>query len=138
MPLDRDHLTRASQITVPTYMVFFIANGLNYMTSSTNWLLPTPMLRYANSIMDIRVWGALFFSCGLLMLVAMWIHGRELYRFGLLVCAACMVVWAVLCIIGIRTEHVSFSAWTWPGAMFAFALATNRSLVRDRFQPNGA
>lgn len=137
MPLDRDHLTVASRITVPTYVVFFTVLGANFLLGPEGRNTSSPMLRYADTLMDIRVWGALFLGCGILMLAAMWRHERDLYRFGLLVCALSMAAWTAVAILGIFTEPVSFSAWAWPGAMTAFCLATNRSLVRDRYQPSG-
>lgn len=137
MPLDREHLTVASRITVPTYVVFFTVIGANFLFGPASRNTSSPMLRYADSLMGIRAWGGLFLGCGLLMLVAMWVHSRDLYRYGLLVCALSMATWTLVAIGGIFAEPVSFSAWVWPGAMTAFCLATNRSLVRDRHRPNG-
>lgn len=136
MPLDRAHLTVASQITVPTYAIFFTVVGSNFLTGPYS-RLSSPMLRYADSIMSIRLWGALFLGCGILMFAAIWTHNRDLYRFGLLVCATSMLTWTLVAILGVFAEPVSFSAWAWPGAMTAFCLATNRSLVRDRRPTSG-
>lgn len=137
MPLDRAHLTVASRITVPTYTAFFMVVGANFLFGPEGRNTSSPMLRYADTLMDIRMWGGLFLGCGVLMLGAMWQHNRDLYRFALLVCAASMASWTVVAIAGIFAEPVSFSAWAWPGAMTAFCLATNRSLVHDRTPRNG-
>lgn len=131
MPLDPAHVTGPSKIMVPTYLIFFAVNGLNYMTASANWLLPSPMLRYANELMPIRVWGALFVTCAALMAWAMVRANRTEYRFALLVCALSMVIWTGIAVAGIWVEHVSFSAWTWPGLVSAACFATNLSLARN-------
>lgn len=136
MPLDRDHLTVASRIMVPTYVVFFSVVGSNFLFGPSA-RLQSPMLRYADTLMDIHIWGGLFLGCGLLMLTAMWLRNRDMYRYGLIVCALSMATWALVAVLGIFAQPISFSAWAWPGAMTAACLATNRSLVRDRRQPIG-
>lgn len=137
MPLDRAHITVASQVMLPTYAVFFSVIGTNFLFGPESRTTGSPMLGYANSLMSIHVWGGLFLGCGILMTLALWLHNRDLYRFALIVCASSMGVWTAVAIAGIFSEPVSFSAWAWPGAMASACLASNRSLVRDRRHTTG-
>lgn len=129
MPLDRQHITAASRVMLPTYVVFFGVVGVNFI-ASPHRLAASPMLRYADDVMSLRAWGGLFFGCCMLMVAAMAIGHRDLYRFALLMCAFSMVLWAVVAILGIFVEPVSFSAWVWPATVAAACFASNRSLVR--------
>jgi hypothetical protein len=131
MPLDRAHITRASLIMLPSYVLFFGGVGLNFMTAPFDRLAATPMLRYADQIMSIRVWGCLFALCALLMAVAMLLHHRELYQFALLLCGISMVLWTLVAIVGIFERPISYSSWLWPAIIAAACFASNRSLVRD-------
>jgi hypothetical protein len=131
MPLDRAHLTVASRIMVPAYVVFFGFVGANFMLSSFHRLVASPMLRYADQVLSIRLWGALFATCALLMLAALMLKHRDLYRFALLLCAVSMSVWTLVAIAGVFVEPISYSAWVWPALVATACFASNRSLVRD-------
>lgn len=129
MPLDRENITVASRIMLPAYVLFFAAIGLNYLSGSARLGL-SPMLRYADELMPLQMWGALFLGCSLLMLYALIRRQRSTYRFGLLVCFFSMAVWTVVAIVGSLVESVSYSAAAWPGIVMAACAATNRSLAR--------
>lgn len=131
MPLDRNHITVASKVMLPTYIIFFGVVGLNFALSQTPRLFESPMLRYANELMSIRAWGGVFLACSAIMLTALIAHHRFLYRYGLMVCCVSMAVWATVAFAGIFTEPVSFSAWAWPAALAAACWASNRSLEKD-------
>jgi hypothetical protein len=130
MPLDRAHVTVASRIMLPMYVVFFAVVGANYLTASMTRLQASPMLRYADRLMSIRVWGALFLGCALLMLAALIRHNRSLYRYGLFVCFFSALTWTAVAIAGIFAEPVSYSAWAWPALVAAACMASNRSLAK--------
>lgn len=129
-PLDRAHITAASRIMLPTYVVFFGVIGVNFLGGPSDRVVASPMLRYADQLMSIRAWGVLFLACCLLMVAALALRHRELYRWALLVCGLSMTVWALVAIAGAFTEPVSFSAWAWPALAAAACFASNRSLVK--------
>lgn len=131
MPLDRDHMTVASRIMVPTYVVFFTGLGLASLVTPLHRLLETPMLRYADHLMSIRAWGGLFVACGLVMLVALLQRRRMLYRWGLLVCGLSMAAWMLVAFVGLWFEPISYSAPLWPAFVVAACAASNRSLAKD-------
>lgn len=129
MPLDRQHITVASRIMLPTYVLFFAVVGINFVAGTFGRASSSPMLRYADTIMDIRAWGSVFIACSLIMATALLTRNRMLYRYGLLLCGISMTVWALVAIIGIFAEPVSYSAWAWPGFVAAACAASNRSLA---------
>lgn len=130
MPLNRENMTVASFIMTKAYVVFFAVFGASLMVTPLDRLLATPMLRYAHHIMSIRAWGAMFFACGLLMVVALVRERRMLYRYGLLVCGLSMATWTLVALVGIFFEPISYSAWVWPAFVMAACWATNKSLEK--------
>lgn len=140
MPLTRANVTVASRVMLPAYTIFFAVVGASLITTPLARLAATPMLRYADTIMSVRIWGALFVACALLMAAALARHHRTMFRFALLVCFFSMVLWAVVAILGVFYEPVSYSAWAWPALVAAACMATNRSLAkgeRDTLRQEG-
>lgn len=131
MQLTRATISVPSQIMLPAYVVFFGVVGGNFAIGETPRLFQSPMLRYANHLMSIRVWGCLFLACSLIMLIALIVHNRYLYRYGLLVCCLSMLTWAGVAIVGAFSEPVSFSAWAWPALAAVACWASNKSLERN-------
>lgn len=130
MPLDRDHMTVASRIMLPTYVALFTGLGIAAALTPIDRLVATPFFRYANHLMSMRAWGGLFIACGLLMLVALLRQSRTLYQYALLVCGLSMAVWSVVAVVGIWFEPISFSAWLWPAFATRACWASNKSLER--------
>lgn len=130
MPLDRQHVTPAAWKMLWLCIVFFAVVGANFMVAPTR-LFQSPMLRYADSLMSIRIWGALFLACGVIMLVAKLAHNRYWYRYGLMVCFIAMMLWTGVAILGMFAEPVSFSAWVWPAFVGGVCRSMNVSLSRD-------
>jgi hypothetical protein len=97
MPLTRDTVTAASQITLPLYVVTFTLLGINYVVTPSHTLTLNPALAFADSVMPLKAWGGLFIACAALMCAALLQHRRLPYRFALRLCGISMVVWA--CII---------------------------------------
>ncbi|HKY57652.1 MAG TPA: hypothetical protein VJL80_06415 [Aeromicrobium sp.] len=136
MPLDRAHVTVASRIMLPTYIGFFLIIGCNYIIDPPR-LAQSPMLRFADSLMSLQVWGSLFVACSLIMAAAMWSKRRTLYRFGLILAGTSMGLWAIAATFGAFLEPISFSAWAWPTFVTCATVASNRSLVRGEYDRTG-
>lgn len=130
MVLDRDHVTVASRIMLPTYVVFFSVIGGNFALAQRPRLFESPMLRYADHLMPIQLWGGLFVTCALIMLAAMLRRDRLLYRYGLLVCGMAMAVWTAVAVVGLLVEPISYSAWAWPAFVTCACAASDRSLSK--------
>lgn len=138
MPLDREHVTAASRIMLPSYAVFFAVVGLGYMFGQAGRVFASPMLRYADHILPIPVWGGLFVTCSLIMVVALRSHDRLLYRWALTLCGISMVVWMGVAIAGAIWSNVTVTAWVWPGLVTQACRASNRSLLRGEHDEPGA
>lgn len=138
MPLDRQHVTVASRIMLPAYLVFFAVLGVASITTPLGRLTRSPMLDYANQIMSLRAWGSLFVACALLMAFALLTHNRDRYRYALLLCGFSMTLWTIVAIVGVFAEPISYSAWVWPALVTAACFASDRSLVhQEQDQPRG-
>lgn len=136
MPLDRDHITSASRVMLPSYVVFFGGLGAGYIAGFR--IGQNPMLRFANEIMPLQVWGGVFVCCSLLMVAAMVRGSRMLYRYALNVCAISMFVWTTVAVIGIFYQPVTFTAPLWPFLVMQACRASNRSLLRGETDRTGA
>jgi hypothetical protein len=139
MPFDRAHLNTPSRIMAPVCAVFFAVIGSNFAAGTFGRADASPMLRYANTLMPIPVWGALFIVCALLMVAAMVRGSRMVYRYALLVCSFSMVVWSLVAVAGIFVEPVSYSAWAWPAFVAAVCWSFDKSLsqnMQDRPREN--
>jgi len=130
MPLDRAHVTSASRIMLPSYAIFFAVIGLGYIFGQAGRVIAAPMLRYADTIMPIQVWGGVFLACGLLMALALRLHHRLLYRWALTICGFSMVIWTGVAIAGAIWSDVTLTAWVWPWLVLQACRASNRSLLR--------
>lgn len=140
MPLTRANVTVASRVMLPAYTIFFAIIGAGLITTPFQRLSASPMLRYADTIMSVRIWGALFVACALLMLAALARQHRTMFRFALLICFFSMVLWTIVAALGVLYEPVSYSAWAWPAMIAAACMATNRSLAkgeRDTLRQEG-
>lgn len=135
MPLDRDHITAASRVMLPAYVALFSVIGAASLFTPLHRLLETPWFRYANHLMSVRAWGLLFLACSVLMVVAMVRADRWLYRFSLVVCGLSMLVWALMALVGIFFEPISYSAWAWPAFVATACWASDRSLRRGEQDP---
>lgn len=128
MPLDRQHITAASRVMLPAYVVFFAALGFNYMTAE-QVALNNPALAFANDLMPLPVWGAVFLVCACLMGVALLLKQRFLYRFALRFCAVSMVFWAVVIAWASWVGDATPLAAAWSAFVATACYATDRSLA---------
>jgi hypothetical protein len=135
MPLDRNNITIASRIMLPSYVVFFATIGINFIVAGKPRLVSSPMIRYANNLMTIRAWGAFFLTCAVIMLAALLVHNRYLYRYGLMVCIMSMMIWTSVAFAGIFTEPVSYAASAWPAFVAVACWASNKSLEKGERDP---
>lgn len=131
MPLERNNVTPPARFMLPVCIGFFAIVGINFAAGTFGRASASPMLRYANTLMPIPVWGGVFIACSLLMAVALIRKSRFWYRYGLLVCVFSMAVWSLVAIAGIFAEPVSYSAWAWPAFIGATCWALNKSLAKD-------
>lgn len=129
MPLDRAHVTAASRIMLPVYVVFFALVGGTYLFTPLGRLQQSPGLAYADALLTLRAWGGLFVAAALLMSAALVAHRREWFRFALMFCGLAMAVWAIVLVLAFLDGGASPTAWVWPGLVVAACVASYRSLT---------
>lgn len=129
MPLTRDTVTAASRIMLPTYVAMFAAIGLSYVLGPHKIAAASPALAFADRMMPLPAWGALFLGCSTVMAGALLTHRRMLYRWALRMCGVSMCIWAV--VIGLATLNgdATPAAAAWPAFVAVACLATDRSLA---------
>lgn len=128
MPLDRAHVTAASRVMLPTYVVFFLLLGLNYLTAE-QVALANPALAFANDVMPLPIWGGLFVFCAFVMFAALLTKRRTLYRWALRMCGISMVFWALVIAWASLVGDATPLAAAWAGFVSMCCLATDRSLA---------
>lgn len=128
MRLDRAHVTRASQVMLPTYVGFFAVIGLNDLITPDQRLAASPVLSYAGHVMPLPAWGGVFLTAALLMLLALFSNARKLYQYALLVCALSMAVWTVVDVFAAVRSQATWGGWAYPALVVAACVASYRSL----------
>lgn len=128
MPLDRQHVTTASRIMLPTYVAFFGLLGLNYLTAEDT-ALANPALAFANDVMPLPIWGGLFIACAFVMFCALVTKRRLLYRWALRMCGLSMLFWAGVILWASLDEAATPFAAAWAGFVATACYATDRSLA---------
>lgn len=129
MPLDRTHMTVASRIMLPRYVVFFAVVASNYLFTPLGRLLESPGLSYANELMSLRWWGLAFLAAALAMFAALLRRERDWFRAALLFCRLAMLVWVVVLAFAALLGQASPSAWVWPWLVEGACKASYRSLT---------
>lgn len=128
-PLTRPNVTAASRIMLPAYPVLMAVIGLNYLATPSARLARTPSLAYADSLLPLEGWGALFLGIAGLMVAALLLHRREWYLYALSLTVVTQAVWAVVFLAAIPAG-ASPSAWVWPAFVAVACAASWRSLAR--------
>lgn len=129
MPLTRANVTVASRIMLPTYVITFAWFGITYLFGPKSVLVSSPALAFADDVMPLRAWGAVFLACSLLMLTAMLAGTRLLFRFALRMCGLSMIVWALIISGAYLAGDVSASAPLWSAFIAVACFASDRSLA---------
>lgn len=133
MPLDREHMTVASRIMLPADALFFAVVGANWLTTSRDRLLASPGLEWADRLLPIKAWGALYILVAVVILAALTQGQRVWCRAALLFAGLITLGWAALLAVGALVSGVSPSGWAWPAYVACACWASYRSLtVRER------
>ena len=127
--LTRDNVTAASRVMLPTYVLTFAALGANYVLTPAHTLTQSTALAFADGLMPLPVWGAVFLAASATMLTAIVVHRRLLFRFALRVCAMSMFIWAVVIGLASLGGEASPAAAVWPAFIAVACMASDRSLA---------
>lgn len=131
MPLDRSHISPASWIMLPVYMVAFLWLGLNYMFTPLARLTASPTLDFVNGLLDLRALGFLLVCAGMFIGVALYLtHNRMLARYALIVAGLCFLVLLVAFVSASFRSEASPSAGAWPFIGLGASFATYQSVTK--------
>ena len=133
MPLDREHVTAASRIMLPTYVALTLALGLVYTFDPLHRLHGIPALAAQRAVMGGQMWpwGLLFLALSGLMLAAFLQRRRQWFVFALYGCAAAFLMWAVLYTVSIFLDPTtSLLAPAYPLFVVRACRASAKSLLR--------
>lgn len=130
MRLDRDTVTSASRIMLPTYVVAFGWIGASYVLQRPATISDHPALAYADELLDLDAWGAMFLVTAGVILAAMVTGSREKAMYALILGLICCVIWWGVFMAAWLWGDGSSSAPAWPmlGAFACFA--SYRSISR--------
>lgn len=134
MPLDRDHVTRASRIMLPTYAAFFGILGTIYLAAPLAKLTASPGLAYADHLLSLRWWGALFLAAAVTMVAALVRRRREWFVAALFLCGLSMAVFSAAQVAAVTVGGASPGSPFWPGFVTAACVASYRSLTAREVQ----
>jgi hypothetical protein len=113
---------------LPTYVIFFAALGVNYLVADET-AMQSPALRFADAVMPLPAWGALFLACAAIMALALILARRILYRWALRMCGMSMVFWAVVIAWASFDGDATPLAAIWSAFVAAACYASDRSLA---------
>lgn len=129
MPLDRDHVTVASRIMLPTYAVVNAAFGYVFITDAA--VESAPSLAMARAWLPMDVWGALWLVVAVAMLLSLLRHRRGTFIAALCLNAASWFAWGCLIETAAFTQpNVTLSAGVLPWGWAAANTASLFSLLR--------
>lgn len=131
MLLDRDHITVASRIMLPTYVSLNVLAGFVLIADPTNTLQNARALRFQESVLPLAAWGYWLVLLAATILFC-WLHFRHRMSasFGLAVSA---VSWMVLCgtwAIAIKTDGATPLGPLFAAFVTVAHIASIASLVR--------
>lgn len=122
-------VTVASRIMLPTYVALFAFVGVNYMTTGER-LTESPSLAFADSVLSMPAWGAMFLAASAVMVTALMMHERIWFRFALWLGIVCLAIWSALFLAAAIWSSASPSGWTWPAFVAVACFASDRSLLK--------
>lgn len=129
MPLDRAHTTIGGYTAMRAYPPFTIGVGLSFMLTDPDRLRNSPGLDYAAQFVPLNLWGAGFFTVGVLLAVAVIRKSRKLYLRVLPFAMVWFAAWSLLLLLSaLDGGRSSFSAWTWPAVIVWHMWAVQLSL----------
>src|SRR5690242_4680016 len=103
MPLNKANTSRPTHIMLPTYVVGYAWFGLGYALTPDALIRTSPVLRFAETIMSMTAWGALFAFDAALLALAMVVGATNPRRswprtgamYALLLTFVLMAIWTL-------------------------------------------
>ncbi len=131
-PLHRTEVTAASKIMLPACAALFTIKGWDYAFSPRDQLLKSPALAYADDVMPIGAWGALFLADAALMVFALSLQtvgARWAFSYALWVGIVSWAGFAVVFALAARVDATR-TAWALPAFVAVCCYASYRSISK--------
>lgn len=130
MPLDRDELTVASRVMLPTYAALCALFGVVFVLDPQGRLSRAPSLDLARDWLPLWAWGALWLGLAAAMEAARRVGSRHAFLLGLGLCMGSWIAWGgVLEGAVFVNDDVSFLAGVLPWFVARACWASLRSLL---------
>lgn len=135
--LTKQTVTVASRRMLRRYPVFFAVVGCSLLFTSEDRLLDTPAFAYADTLVDLRAWGAAFAALGVSLALCWWKFGhRGWYARLLSIAAVWMYLFAAATFFAAIFGRATFAAWAWAWVIAEACLASLESITsRETGEP---
>lgn len=131
MPLDRAHITAASKIMLPTYVVLATLAGCVYTFDPFGRVAGIHALTFQRSVMPVWLWGCPFLVLAALMVLALVRRSRDGFAFALAVSSVAWFAWGCLYLVSATTDpEASVLAPAFPWFVAVACIASMVSLVK--------
>src|SRR5689334_18669953 len=132
MPLTKQTVTVASRLMLPVDAVLSLWIGAAWFFQD-NVRTHVPALYAVRAVWPIEATGALIFTVGALIVVAMFTRKRVVGATMVLAGCFCYLLLSVAIAVSVWTQPASYSAPAWPLYVALAHLATALSLAADEF-----
>lgn len=129
--LTPESVTTASRLMLPAYPLLAAIIGINYLLTSDDRLLESPVFRVADNLLPMAAWGAFFLAISAAQVGALLVQRRWAYIVTLSCMTAGMLVWGSIFAVAAVYGEASPSAWAWPVFTATACWASIRSLTRE-------
>lgn len=138
MPLNRAHTTRPTHIMLPTYVVGYAWFGIGYALTPVALIQASPVLKYAENVMSMTAWGALFAFDAALIAAAVIVGEtnprrawpRTAAMYALMLTFILMAIWTGIVVASTFSGVASFGSGALPFICTMACLASYYSLLR--------
>lgn len=129
MPLDRAHITKASALMLPFYIVTDAIYGVMFILDPGSRFGHAPSLAIARELLPLDVWGVMWLTLACFMVGAWGSRRRDAMIGALWVSLITWLLWGFTTAAAVFTQPLVTPLAGWPGLTLAVAqLASVRSL----------
>lgn len=132
MPLDRAHITSASAVMLPWYVVTDATFGVLFIIDPGDRFAGAPSLAAARGLLPLPAWGGLWFALAAVMVAAAVSRSRDRMILALWISGITWGLWGFVTAAAILTQPLVTPLAGWLGWTLAAAhYASIRSLRRS-------
>lgn len=134
MPLDRDHVTIASRVMLPAYVLADLLFGVAFVLPGSR-PLRAPALGPARDVLPLAVWGGIWLAVAVVMAAALLRRSRLMFTFALSTNAVAWFLWGCLLEAAVLSQPaVTYLACVLPWFVAVASIASMQSLLREEIR----